>query len=208
MNLQTRWIDLCRRLGGCDAAAAATLLVCVEALYGHPPRDYHNLRHVQACLALLDRHRGLARDPDAVEAAIFLHDCVYLAGRDDNEQRSAFVAGMLLREAGAEAARIARVGELILATRHVHAPPDGDCALIQDIDLAGLAAAPEEFDREGAAIRREFAAYSDEEFRRGRREFLQALLARPQIYCTPTFRQAYETRARENLARALYALGG
>lgn len=207
VNLQQRWIDLCRRLGPSDAGSADTIFLCVEALYAYPPRDYHNLAHIGACLALLDKHLALASDPDAIEAAIFLHDCVYVAGRGDNEQRSAMIAGMFLGYVGVAAARIARIGELILVTRHTDVPPDADCALIQDIDLAGLGASPADFDRDGAAIRREFSAYSDDEFRRGRREFLRAMLSRPQIYFTPPFQQAYEARARQNLTRALHALG-
>ena len=58
--------------------------------YEAADRHYHDLRHIEALLALA-RDQPLL-DSAAVEAAIWFHDAIYDTRRNDNEERSAKLA--------------------------------------------------------------------------------------------------------------------
>ena len=178
--------------------------------YAEPHRAYHVLAHIERCLDELDEARHLASDADAVEAALWFHDAVYETDRRDNEERSARLAEEALARAGVEAARRARIADLVMATRHdAPAQETGaraiDERLIADIDLAILGADVPEFERYEAAIRDEYAAVPPEMFRAGRAAILRRFLNRRAIYSTDEFRNRYEARARMNLARSVAA---
>lgn len=198
-----RFAALWRELGaqGDPSAAWGDL----EARYGEPSRGYHTLEHVRECLELWDSVRAQAQDPLAVEAALFFHDAVYDARAKDSEERSAALAREALGRAGVAQARLDRIEELILATRHAAAPKAGDEALVVDLDLAILGAERERFDRYEAGVRKEYAHLSDETFHRGRAQFLERLLARERLFATEALRERFEAKARANLERSLRA---
>lgn len=201
-SLHDRWDALCARVGPFASAAEADLTFeMIRGLYSTPPRAYHNLGHVAQCLSVLDEVRRLADEPDAAEMALWLHDCVYIAVRDDNEEQSAFVAQTVAGLIGAPAPFVSRVVGMIEATRHDRRELAGDTALVADIDLAILGAPPDEYDAYRRAIRQEFAFADDRRFNRGRLAFVDRQLDRPRLYATPYFRSELEPRARANLAR-------
>ncbi|MCC6677645.1 MAG: hypothetical protein IT436_10920 [Phycisphaerales bacterium] len=203
--MRERWLTFCRAIGA-DGPARA-LFETIEAMYAHPRRMYHNLDHIRDCLDVFDDVGG-AEEPISLELAIWLHDCIYEPGRPDNESMSAEVAVMFGRELGLSPAVVARVQDLILATRHTaeSEPGTGDAGLIADIDLSILAAPPEAYDRYAAAIRVEFGFAPDEDYRKGREAFLRALLAKPEIYRTDIFRVRCESKARANIEREILGL--
>jgi predicted metal-dependent HD superfamily phosphohydrolase len=138
-----------------------------------------------------------------VEAAIWYHDSVYDTHAKDNEERSADLAlsSLKLRKKNAAILR-----ELILDTKHVLPPKTIDGRVLVDIDLASLAALPENFALDGRNIRKEYSWVETDKFRDGRAIFLERLLERPTIYHTLMFRNAYEGRARQNLQQAVLEL--
>ena len=69
--------------------------------YSEPHRHYHTLRHVTECLTEFNSVRHLARQPVAVEMAIWFHDAIYDTHAQDNEERSAELSSQCLSEAGA-----------------------------------------------------------------------------------------------------------
>ena len=176
------------------------------ARYAEPWRAYHVLAHIEHCLREFDRMRRLAEDRDAVQAAIWFHDAVYVPGAPDNEEESAALADALLEAGGVELARRRRIAELILATSHQSPPGSPDARLLTDIDLAILGAPPVEYDAYAAAIRREFAALAEAEFAAGRAAFIRGALSRPRIYSTDEYHECLEAAARSNLVRELAAL--
>jgi predicted metal-dependent HD superfamily phosphohydrolase len=94
-----------------------------------------------------------------------------------------------------------------MATRsHNVGDEDPDARLLVDIDLAILGSAPARFDEYERQVRREYGHVSDENWRVGRARVLQSFLARPRIYATDAYRDALESRARDNLSRSLAAL--
>jgi predicted metal-dependent HD superfamily phosphohydrolase len=202
--VRERWTQLCGRIG--RGGDAGTLFLLLQALYAHPPRAYHSLDHIGACLGLVDEVRALAAAPDEVEFALWLHDGVYEPMAKDNEARSAAVAAVFARDLQCPRGFSERVAALIDATRHTGAPPSGDAALVADVDMAVLGSDPPAYDAYAGAIRREYAAASDPGYRRGRAAFLEALLGRPAIYHLPPLRSRFEAAARGNLSREIRAL--
>lgn len=171
--------------------------------YAEPHRAYHTLTHICACLARFDTVRELAGHPGEVELAIWFHDAVYDPKRSDNEEQSACWAHRTLIEAGATPAVAQRVYELILATKHAAEPVGLDAALLVDIDLSILGAAPERFDDYERQVRQEYAWVPEVVFRRTRAGILRGFLARERIYHTQPFVERFEAPARANLQRSL-----
>ncbi len=172
--------------------------------YLEPQRHYHTLAHIEAMLAHFDAHLALAQHADWVHAAIWFHDAIYEPTRADNEARSAALAVSTLHALGWPDAACKRVAALIeLTARHEAPAGDGDAALLIDLDLSILAAAPATYDRYVTQVRREYAHVSDADFRAGRHDFVAALLARERIFSTPQLHDVWEALACENLQREL-----
>lgn len=170
--------------------------------YREPGRAYHDDRHVRAMLTALGV-RGVLTPELAL--AVWGHDLVYDARRDDNEARSADLTDGWLAGKGAPARVRAQVRAMILATRHAEAPATREEALLVDADLGILGAPPEQFAAYDAAIRREYAHVPDGVYRPARRAVLQGFLSRPRIYVTPEF-AALEAQAHVNLRGVLDTL--
>jgi len=166
-------------------------------------RRYHNLAHIEDCLALLAQVEGLsAHEREILTEAIWWHDVVYDPTRSDNEELSAQLAERHVRaDIGSE------VGRLIRLTRtHDVKADDRLGAILISIDLSILGAEPARYDAYAAAIRQEFIHVSDADFRAGRANVLRRFAARPVIYPDAGFAATYDQRARDNLVRELVAL--
>jgi predicted metal-dependent HD superfamily phosphohydrolase len=200
--LEARWAALMRECRVAPGPAAPPLQALLAA-YQEPHRAYHGLRHLAH---VLDELEGVPlRDP-AVALAAWYHDAVYRPGRRDNEARSAALARSALVALGL-GPLAERVEVLILATRLHRAGPDDDAArLFLDADLAILGADPGAYARYAEGVRAEHRAIPDLLFRRGRRAFLEGLLASPSIFRTSHFRARYERQARENVRGELARL--
>lgn len=212
---------MCARVGAFKKVDESDLTFdMLLTFYAHPVRAYHNLDHIAQVLGEFDAVSALADDPDCVEFALWMHDCVYFAERPDNEDRSADAAAMIAGLLGCAAPFVATVRSLIAVTRHSIVPARGDWALVADLDLTVLAAewapaAPPPpsspplsaqasgYDAYRRAIRQEFAFATDEQYRAGRCAFLNRMLDKERIYHTAYFYKRLESRARDNLYREL-----
>ena len=175
--------------------------------YGERHRHYHTLHHLRECLLHFDAASSLARRPAEVELGLWFHDAVYDPQRADNEERSADWARSSVVAAGCDPVIAGRVHALVMVTKQHAAPAeDADAALLVDIDLAILGAAPARFDEYEQQVRAEYAHVAEAAFRAGRGEVLRGFLQRPAIFTTDVFREALEQRARENLTRSLAAM--
>jgi predicted metal-dependent HD superfamily phosphohydrolase len=189
----------------------ADRLARLRARYAEPHRAYHDQTHVDALLALLAEVRGGLHDAAAIELAIWYHDAIYDPARTDNETRSAVLLRTDLASL-ADPLLLARAETLVLATATHTLPTDADpelasdCATFLDMDLSILGAPEPAFRRYDAAIRREYAAVPDADYRAGRSRVLRGLLARPRLYLTGHFQARFDAPARCNLAAALAAL--
>lgn len=180
----------------------------VVARYSAADRHYHSMRHLDECFTRFAESSHLAEHPHEVALALWFHDAIYDVRGHDNEERSAAWAEEVVLEAGLRADVATRIRELIVATKHDALPGSNDGLLLVDIDLAILGAAEERFDEYERQVRQEYAWVPEPLFRQKRREILEALIARPQIFSTEYFRSKYEAQARANLERSIGALGG
>jgi predicted metal-dependent HD superfamily phosphohydrolase len=185
----------------------------LSQLYSAPDRIYHGLGHVETLLKLLDRYRAEFSDPEAVEAAVWFHDCIYDTRAKDNELKSAELAVTRLTDS-VEEMRLSRIHDMIEATATHTVPRFSDpkatidAAMFLDMDLSILGADEPQFDAYEAAVRKEYDWVDDEAWRKGRAEVLTRFMARPYIFYSEVFRDKYEVAARRNMGRSLASLGG
>ncbi|ANV99975.1 phosphohydrolase [Bradyrhizobium icense] len=173
------------------------------AAYTAANRHYHNLAHIEDCLAVLARVDNLsAAEREILTEAIWWHDVVYDPTRSDNEELSAQLAEQHVREdIGAEVARL-----ISLTKTHDVQPGDRLGAILISIDLSILGAEPARYDAYAAAIRQEFIHVPEADYRAGRARVLSQFAARPVIFPDEAFAARYDAQARENLERELAAL--
>ena len=173
------------------------------AAYAAPGRHYHDLAHIEDCLAALARVQNLSeREHEILTEAIWWHDVVYDATRADNEELSARLAEQHVREDIRE-----HVARLIRLTKtHAVQPGDRLGAIMISIDLSILGAEPARYDAYAAAIRQEFIHVPEGDYRAGRAKVLGQFAARPVIFPDAAFATRYDRQARENLARELASL--
>jgi predicted metal-dependent HD superfamily phosphohydrolase len=198
-----RWAALWRELG---APPDRSVLEQLLARYGEPWRAYHTLLHVHDCLGHLDWALHLSQRPAEMELALWFHDAVYDTRRADNEELSARWAHRHALEQGLPSDVATRVRDLILATKHDALPPDGEAALMIDIDLAILGQPVVAFDPYETQVRQEYGWVEERAFCRGRAAILEGFLQRDSIYQTDHFRGCFEHQARLNLERSLVNL--
>jgi predicted metal-dependent HD superfamily phosphohydrolase len=198
--LAETWRGLTERQSTSTREAEAVLAEVILA-YREPARHYHTLAHIAALLRELQAHSAAIGDGDAIAHAIIFHDVVYDPRRRDNEQQSAGVARERLTALGFAASLIQKVVGYIEATQHGGEVDieDPDLALLLDLDLSTLAAAPEAYRLYAGAIRREYGHVPDALYRLGRRQILEGFLARERIYRTPRLAARWEARARANI---------
>jgi predicted metal-dependent HD superfamily phosphohydrolase len=197
MTLLDAWLRL-----DPDGRAAGEDLI---ARWSEPHRSYHTVDHLKRMLSVVDGYADAAEDADTVRLAAWLHDIVYDPRRTDNEIRSAEFAAALLADRDHE--QIAEVVRLIwLTTNHSVEPGDRNGALINDADLAILAAEPDDYDAYARAVRQEYAHVPDDAFRAGRIAVLTQLLDLPQLYHVPALHEAWEAQARVQVEAEISAL--
>ena len=197
-----RWNSLWIALG---AKAPQGSFYELVSLYTEPQRRYHNVSHILAALNHFDTLKGLARRPDLVEFALWLHDSVYDPRATDNEAKSADLAERFLSAAGLDDL-VAEVRRLIMATAHTSPSEADDAGLVVDIDLSVLALHPAGYIEYTRAVRQEYQWVPDELFRAGRSKVLKSFLALPNLYSHPAVIAIWEVRALRNLRTELRVL--
>jgi len=178
----------------------------LNELYLQSGRFYHNLEHIDNCLAEFDEIKELLDDPKAVEFAIWYHDAIYDAKAKDNELKSAELAAGVCNALGLSSDFSSKVFDLILSTKHDFVPIDFDAKFMVDIDLSIFGQDADKFGKYEQGIRNEYALVEPEAFNVGRSAVLIKFLGRPAIYLTEKFSQKYEAKARENLNESLKKL--
>lgn len=198
-----RWSGLAARLGLEKPLVAFRWL---EAHYEERARKYHTPRHINECLAILDRSSHPEAGNPLVEYALWFHDAIYNTFSRKNEERSADAAARVLEKSGRPAADCALVRALILATRHGVQPADPAMQLMVDVDLSILGADADRYAEFELQIRAEYWWVPTAMYRKQRGAILQSFVTRPSIYATHEFRERYERQARNNLAWGLEQL--
>lgn len=205
-NLEADFRNLLATFSG-DAAKIAEITGSIVAKYAEKNRFYHNLSHVAAMLAEVEKQAEKLMDERNVRLAIWFHDAVYNAKRNDNEEASAHLAAESLNALGAPREVVGIVVRMISAThKHDAAGLDADGARFLDLDLAILGASAEVYEQYRRAIRGEYSFVPWFLYRRARSRILENFLRRDAIYFTADLRDEFERRARENVANELKEL--
>ena len=200
-----------------DAGAKADVLARVS----DPIRVYHGVDHLAALWRCHTRHASAAnlvgRDPGRIIAcAVAYHDLIYDSSRNDNELLSAQAWLHVAERCGVAQQEADCVAATIRATRdHLgYAPdPSADPASetlrlwFLDLDLAPLGSPPATFRRNARRLRRECPQLTDAEWADANLAFLRRVEAAPRIFRSSVLFQAYETRARTNIAAAIARRG-
>ena len=158
-------------------------------------RYYHSLSHLEHGLAALERY---GREAALARLVWFFHDAIYVAGRDDNEDRSAAWFAAYAEGQGLDASRVTRGARLIRLTKdHQGAVTDDPLwPIINDVDLGIFGASREAYDAYSDAIWREYQTVATrQQFVLGRAAFMSAFRSRP-IFRTD------EMSDKERVARA------
>lgn len=205
-DLLTAWTELItRHTADPDAPGVGQGLLHAWA---EPHRTYHSPTHLRDVLDKVDALAAYAENPDAVRLAAWYHDAVY-DGRPDDEERSARRAEHELAALGVAPAMVEEVARLVRMTvTHDPAPGDRNAEVLSDADLSALAVSAEDYRRNSAAIRAEYAHIPEHVFAKGRIQVLTALLGSPGVFRTADGRARWEAAARENMLAELAALSG
>lgn len=171
--------------------------------YSSPKRYYHNLAHIEALLKLTELHKQLLKAPDTIRFAVWFHDAIYNASKNNNEEKSAALAEEHLTEMEVEQNVISDCCKMIIATKTHELPSDMDtfdARFLLDIDLSILATPQEVYLQYTKQIRKEYSIYPDFMYNKGRKKVLKHFLDAERIFKTDLFFDLNEKKARNNLA--------
>lgn len=179
----------------------------LQTAYAHPPRAYHSFAHVQEVVRHFHTVPTWQR-PKEVFLAVLFHDAVYLAGKSNNEAKSAELAVEAIKTfLPKENLDVAAVRTLIeLTAKHGkvdRADLDDDTRHFLDCDMAIIGAPPAQFDAYNFAIAQEYSSVPPVIYRFNRKRFLKRLLDSERIFLSDFFHTRLDAPARANLERAL-----
>lgn len=168
-------------------------------LYSAEGRYYHTIRHIQAMLEFLERHKDKIENFDSVFLATWYHDAVYDSKSKSNELDSAEMMKQDMASLALPEEIVDSIYELIMATqKHEKKTTEEDESLFLDADLSILARPPHVYAIYYENIRKEYAWVSEEDYKTGRRNVLQSFLNRQKIYFSDTM-AGNESIARKNI---------
>jgi len=204
MNRCTKFCELLSPIYG------GTLANIIVDMHDIPQRAYHNLCHIEHCLSVFDT---IPDDMDnlgeasrvVLEAAIWLHDAVYVPGERTNEDASIALAAILLRGVGVTETFVGAVEECIDATKHLALPAHHytpTAMYMMDIDLSGFGEGMQVVRVNNANIAKEYPL-SHLEYVRERNKFLETLLKRKRLFYTDYFFEKLEEAAKQNISELI-----
>lgn len=158
-----------------------------EKAYTEPHRHYHTLSHIEYMEEELDYY-SLGMSPPLI-LAIWFHDYVYIPGSSMNELDSGKAAFDFLDQAKVPDYVCQEVQQLVFSTREGPEPANWNQAVLHDLDYSILGCMnPKTYDEYAANVRKEFSDASDDQWRAGRRLFLEKLAEKDHLFYTAQFR--------------------
>lgn len=198
-TLQSRWQALLQLLS-VEPELGQSVWIDLVNNYSTVNRVYHNLKHINHVLAVIDTLQHCSVNLTTLQFAAWFHDVIYDTQMKDNEEKSAEYAEGVLKLFRLPQATIERVTTLILTTKnHQASLTDIDSQILIDADLAILGSSEQEYQEYAQAIRQEYAWVSETEYRIGRKRVLHNFLQQDKIYATEQLLTTLEERARQNM---------
>lgn len=172
--------------------------------YTQPHRSYHTLVHIEDVLLRIEELEPPRECELDLALAAWFHDAIYQPDRDDNEERSAYVAFDAIEQVGGSPELIAEVVRLIrLTATHDPDPADASGVVMSDADLAILGSTREKYAQYAQGIRQEYSHVPQDAYRAGRAQVLRGFLDREHIFSTAYARSHWEAQARDNMTSEL-----
>ena len=173
----------------------------IDTAYSSGSRHYHTLLHLDNMLRQLEQVTDQIQDWDTILFALFYHDIIYKAAKNNNEEKSADYAKLDLQSIGFPAERISKCVQLILATKKHLESNDSDTNFFTDADLSILGQDWQVYENYFRQIRKEYSIYPDIIYKPGRKKVLEHFLAMQRIYKSDYFYEKLEANAKRNLLR-------
>jgi len=169
----------------------------IEKKYSSKSRYYHNLSHIKNMIDELNEIKSLVNDLDSLLFAIYYHDIIYKATRQDNEYKSALFFEKRISQTDFRG--IKKVMKQIELTKEHKKSDDNDTNILLDLDFAVLGLPLEEYRIYYGNIRREYKVFPDFMYKKGRIKALMSFLDSDYIFKTDYFINKYEKQARVNI---------
>lgn len=180
----------------------------IATRYQETQRAYHSLNHIQQLFVEFEHVISYLYEPHIIALALYYHDVIYNPIRSDNELKSA--EHMLSKlKCYLSHGQCQSIYALIMMTAThqmselVDPNQSSDAAYLLDMDLSILGAPWFEYERYAQAVRQEYAHIPMTEYKTGRTQVLQTLLAHPHLYLTEHYHKQLETQARANINREI-----
>ncbi len=189
-----------------DSGYIESLWNAITQYHGKKNRYYHNLSHLEHLYSNLTKVQNKINDWDMVLFALFYHDYIYNALKQDNEEQSAKKVVEVLHALSIEKHRILQCQEIILATKGHHTSENQDINYFTDADLSILGHHWEAYEIYFKNVRKEYTYYPDFMYNKGRIKVLKHFLNMPKIYKTDHFYNKFEKQAKDNLQEEINIL--
>ena len=142
--------------------------------------------------------------------AIWFHDIVYIPMRKDNEMLSIKMFEDFYNENKKELENkinCTEVNEYIKETEnHLLSKENSNKKIDMFLDFDMMIMASDNIEQYEQEIRDEYSNISSEDYTKGRIDFLNKILSKPQIYRTDSYLSQYEEKARNNIKKILKQL--
>lgn len=149
-------------------------------LYSEPWRKYHTLEHIVELTTAIHGVEGLTPEQKTyLTIAAFYHDAIYYPTSSTNEAESAeLLKDHSSKSSSKDPSAVSRLSNLILMTKshlEILSSIDPLDQLFLDLDMSILASHPDRYALYRRQVRNEYACYNDEQFLKGRLQFLKSL---------------------------------
>lgn len=178
----------------------------IEKKHTKKNRYYHNISHLEHLYNQLNEVKDKITDWDMVLFALFYHDYIYNALKQDNEEKSAKKAIAVLKELVVQENRILLCNEIILATRSHSISKNDDVNYFTDADLSILGSEWNNYQTYFKNVRKEYKYYPNFMYNKGRVKVLKHFIKMAKIFKIDHFHNKYEAKAKENLQQEINLL--
>ena len=206
IDLQKEWFDLTKDCK-CNENIKTEIFEDIYKKYSSKKRAYHNTRHIEALLTIINDFSEQIKDIESVKYSVWFHDVIYHAWKKDNEEQSAKFAIKAMMKLGIDNEKVEKVSQFILLTKeHNSFSNNFDEKLFLDSDLSILGVAPDIYKIYTQNIRKEYFFVPQPLYHKGRIAVLKHFLQMENIYKTTQMRDKLENQAIDNLKNELKIL--